>query len=40
MTDVEKLAEDHWLFLQKWLHMVFIDGFKHGYKHGKEEGKR
>lgn len=36
MTDVEGLAEEHWEFLEKWLHLVFVDGFIHGYKHGEE----
>lgn len=34
---IEDLAEEHWRFLEKWLHLVFVDGFIHGYKHGKEE---
>jgi len=35
-----KLAEEHWKFLEKWFHLIFIDGFVHGYKHGQEEGKQ
>ena len=38
MTDEKELAEEHWKFLEKWLHMVFVDGFIHGYKHAKREG--
>jgi len=33
---VRHLAERHWVFLEKWMRMVFTDGFEHGYKHGKE----
>lgn len=35
--DVLELAEEHWKFLEKWLHMVFVDAFIHGYKHCKKE---
>ena len=34
------LAEEHWKFVEKWLHQLFVDGFVHGYKHGKEEGNK
>ena len=37
MSETEKLAEEHWQFLEKWLHLVFVDGFIHGYKHAKKE---
>jgi flagellar biosynthesis/type III secretory pathway protein FliH len=30
-------AEEHWEFLEKWLHMAFVDAFAHGWKHGEEE---
>ena len=33
----KRLAEEHWLFQEKWMHMVFVDGFVHGYKHALEE---
>lgn len=32
----EELAEEHWRFLERWMHMIFVDGFKHGFKHGVE----
>jgi hypothetical protein len=32
---VEKRAEAHWHFLEKWLHVIYIDAFIHGYSHGK-----
>jgi len=35
----EENAEKHWKFLEKWMHMIFVDGFVHGYKHAKEEAK-
>ena len=34
---VMQKAEEHWVFLEKWLHMIFTDAFIHGYKHAKEE---
>ena len=37
-ADVEQ-AEAHWQFMEKWLHMVFVDAFLHGKKHGKAEEK-
>lgn len=39
MSDKEVLAiatekaEEHWKFLEKWLHTVYVDSFIHGYKH-------
>lgn len=32
-------AEQHWEFLERWLHMVYVDSFIHGWKHGEEEDK-
>ena len=29
-------AEQHWIFLEKWLHIVFVDAMLHGWKHGQE----
>ncbi|KKN16926.1 hypothetical protein LCGC14_0970840 [marine sediment metagenome] len=42
MTDdkVKELAEAHWKFLEKWQHMIFVDGFIHGYKHGVEDTRK
>ena len=34
---VKALAEEHWEFLEKWFHLIFVDGFVHGYKHGREK---
>jgi hypothetical protein len=31
------LANEYWDFLQRWMQMVFTDGFMHGYKHGSED---
>ena len=31
---VEDTAEKHWAFLERWLHMVYVDAFLHGFKHG------
>ena len=30
----KELAEQHWKFLERWLHMVYIDAMLHGIKHG------
>ena len=39
MTEEEakELAEAHWEFLERWLHMIFVDGMVHGIKHGREK---
>lgn len=38
MTDKEakELAEAHWEFIEKWLHMVYVDAMIHGIKHGQQ----
>lgn len=38
MTDEEAraLAEAHWEFIERWLHMVYVDAMVHGIKHGQE----
>ena len=33
----DSLAEEHWKFLERWMHVVFVDAFVHGYKHAKED---
>ena len=33
----KRLAEAHWKFLEKWLHMVFVDAFIHGFDHAKKQ---
>lgn len=35
-VEARQLAEEHWRFLEKWLHLVFVDGFVHGWKHALE----
>ena len=39
MTDEEarQEAEEHWEFLEKWLHMMFVDAWMHSRKHTKED---
>ena len=37
---IRHLGERHWVFLEKWMRMIFIDAFEHGYKHGKESEKK
>ena len=45
MNDAEarKLAEAHWVYVEKVCHMMYVDAFIHGIKHGraydKEEDK-
>lgn len=39
-SESEKLAEEHYSFLEKWLHMIFVDGFVHGYKHAKKDADK
>ncbi len=28
------LAEEHWVWVETWLHLMYVDAFVHGYKHG------
>ena len=35
----KKLAEEHWKWLESWLHIVYVDAFIHGYKHAVEDLK-
>jgi len=39
MERAKLLAEEHWEWINKWLHIVFVDAFVHGYKHGREEAE-
>ena len=32
-----ELAEEHWKWVETWLHIVYVDAFVHGYKHGVED---
>ena len=37
-TDEAKaLAEAHWVFIERWLHMIYVDAMVHGVKHGQED---
>ena len=36
IDEARELAEKHWEFLERWQHMIFVDGFVHGVKHGQE----
>lgn len=38
MKTSRELAEEHWKFLEKWLHTIYVDAFIHGYKHGEQKG--
>jgi hypothetical protein len=37
LIEAAKTAEAHWKFLEKWLHMIYVDSFIHGYKHAIED---
>jgi flagellar biosynthesis/type III secretory pathway protein FliH len=37
-SKAEELAEQHYKFLEKWIHIIYVDSFVHGYKHGYKEG--
>jgi hypothetical protein len=39
VKEAERLAEEHWKFLEEWLHKMFHDAFVHGFKHGQENKK-
>jgi len=36
----KRLAREHWEFQERWLSLVFQDGFIHGFKHGVEYEKK
>ena len=38
--EAEKLAEEHWIWLESVLHKIFVDAFIHGYKHGFTDGDK
>jgi len=40
MSKEKELAEAHWIFMEKWMHMIFVDAFIHGYKHANQEKRR
>ena len=45
MANIEKekgkpLAEEHWEWLEGYLHKIFVDGFIHGYKHGQDDKEK
>ena len=37
LEEAEKLANEHWAWLQALLEKIFRDAFTHGYKHGVEK---
>ena len=40
MKDIERIAEDHWKYVESICHKMYVDSFIHGYKHGKKENKK
>ena len=38
--DAKILAEEHWVWIETWLHMVYVDAFIHGLKHGIEDKEK
>ena len=37
MTDVNKLADEHWSYVGAICERMYKDAFVHGYKHGRED---
>ena len=37
MNDFKDRAEEHWKFLERWLHIIYVDAMLHGYGHGYED---
>jgi hypothetical protein len=37
LSNIKKVAEAHWKWLETWLHIVYVDTFVHGYKHRLDE---
>jgi len=36
--EAERLAEEHWFWLESLLHKIYVDAMVHGYGHGYEHG--
>lgn len=39
-AETKQKAEEHWKFLEKWLHMVFVDAWIHATKHANEKRRK
>jgi hypothetical protein len=35
--EIRAMAEEHWKFLEKWFHIIFIDAWMHSWKHAKDK---
>jgi len=35
--EAKKLAEEHWKWVETWLHLIYVDAFIHGVKHGQQD---
>ena len=40
MDTIEKIAEEHWKYVESICHKMYVDAFIHGYKHGTEDKMR
>jgi hypothetical protein len=38
--EFRKVAEEHWRFLERWLHIIYVDALVHGYKQEVEQKLR
>ena len=36
----KRLAEEHWKWLETWIHLIYVDAFVHGYGHGYEDAEK
>ena len=37
--EIEQKAQEHWIFLERWMHKIFVAAFTHGWKHGVDSCK-
>lgn len=33
-SEIKKLAETHWIYVESICHKMYVDAFIHGFKHG------
>ena len=39
-TEAKRLAEEHYNWLETWIHLIYVDAFVHGYGHGYEDAEK
>ena len=37
VSKAKKIAEAHWVWVEKICHMMYVDAMVHGYLHGRED---